>query len=410
MLDIGTMPAENSLLKLYAHMQADVNCGGCCGEIEVDLASTGGGGFFSYLVQAAQFFEYKLGHSPDKSCESFFGFTQVLPGAYSLFRWKAIKGDPLEAFFKNVTRSEVPSCSEANEYLAEDRIMCLQIYIKKNDRYTLAYVPNAPAITDAPPNIFILMKQRRRWMNGAMFGTAKVLGNFVDMISCKRTKHSCIRQAGIALFLTYMVTLFTLQFFIVGAMFAAIYAFFNQVFTTLFATNTELQSLWESGTLMNIFTYIYILQLVIGLILSLSVPLDRAKTCFYIVITIFGIMTLLSIVGMTFYLSASGLFPHRYTRAPDGFGWEQQPDTHFSYLVLGGIIMLCVYLVPIVMRPIDFLRNFRGYILGLISYLCLIPMFTNVFSIYAMSNLHDISWGNRPTTTGTEAFSSNAQT
>lgn len=72
--------------------------------------------------------------------------------------------------------------------------------------------------------------------------------------------------------------------------------------------------------------------------------------------------------------------------------------------------MLSVYMVPIVMRPIDFLRNFRGYILGLISYLCLIPMFTNVFSIYAMSNLHDISWGNRPTTTGTEAFSANAQT
>jgi chitin synthase len=43
-------------------------------------------------VQAAQYYEYKLGHSPDKACESFFGFTSVLPGAYSIFRWKAIKG------------------------------------------------------------------------------------------------------------------------------------------------------------------------------------------------------------------------------------------------------------------------------------------------------------------------------
>ena len=34
-------------------------------------------------------------------------------------------------------------------------------------------------------------------------------------------------------------------------------------------------------------------------------------------------------------------------------------------------------------------------------------MFINVFSIYAFSNLHDVSWGNRPTSsgTGTEAFS-----
>ena len=67
--------------------------------------------------------------------------------------------------------------------------------------------------------------------------------------------------------------------------------------------------------------------------------------------------------------------------------------------------MLAVYIVPFILRPIDFLENFRGYVLGLVSYLILIPMFTNIFSIYAMSNLHDISWGNRPSTaSGTEAF------
>ena len=38
------------------------------------------------------------------------------------------------------------------------------------------------------------------------------------------------------------------------------------------------------------------------------------------------------------------------------------------------------------------------------------PMFTNVFQIYAMCNLHDVSWGNRPTSTGTEAFTANKST
>jgi len=150
MLDIGTRMDDYALVKLYAHMNADKNCGGCCGEIEVDLDSNNEGGLGTFLLQAAQFFEYKLGHTPDKACESFFGFTQVLPGAYSLFRWQAIKGDPLEAFFKNETRKDIPTCSEANEYLAEDRIMCLQIYIKKTCQYKLAYVPDAKAFTDAP--------------------------------------------------------------------------------------------------------------------------------------------------------------------------------------------------------------------------------------------------------------------
>ena len=72
--------------------------------------------------------------------------------------------------------------------------------------------------------------------------------------------------------------------------------------------------------------------------------------------------------------------------------------------------MLAIYTIPFILRPIDFLENFKGYTVGLISYLVLIPMFTNVFSIYAMANLHDISWGNRPTGTaaGTEAFSAKA--
>ena len=72
-------------------------------------------------------------------------------------------------------------------------------------------------------------------MNGAMFGTSKVLANFVQMSSCKRTKHGFFAKIGIIIFLLYQTTLFMLQFFIVGAMFAAIYAFFNQVFASVFA-------------------------------------------------------------------------------------------------------------------------------------------------------------------------------
>ena len=42
-----------------------------------------------------------------------------------MFNWEAIKGGPMDAFFKLVNRPEPPNCSEANEYLAEDRVMCM---------------------------------------------------------------------------------------------------------------------------------------------------------------------------------------------------------------------------------------------------------------------------------------------
>lgn len=85
MLDVGTKAEDNAILKLYKYMEMYKNCGGCCGEIEVDLADFNSNS--SYLLRCAQFYEYKLSHSPDKACESFFGYNSVLPGAYCLFRW-----------------------------------------------------------------------------------------------------------------------------------------------------------------------------------------------------------------------------------------------------------------------------------------------------------------------------------
>ena len=143
------------------------------------------------------------------------------------------------------------------------------------------------------------------------------------------------------------------------------------------------------------------------LILSLALPLDRAKPCFIIATTLFGLLTLMSIVGMIFYLTAAGFYPEHLEKID--YVWQPQGDYHFSWLVLAGTIMLLIYVVPFILRPIDFLENFKGYTVGLVAYILLIPMFTNIFSIYSMCNLHDISWGNRPTTntTGTEAFSAN---
>jgi cellulose synthase/poly-beta-1,6-N-acetylglucosamine synthase-like glycosyltransferase len=71
--------------------------------------------------------------------------------------------------------------------------------------------------------------------------------------------------------------------------------------------------------------------------------------------------------------------------------------------------MLSIYVIPVVLRPIDFIFNAPQYAIGLVSYLLLLPTFINVMQIYSMSNLHDISWGNRPSVTaGTNALSGDA--
>ena len=49
-----------------------------------------------------------------------------------------------------------------------------------------------------------------------------------------------------------------------------------------------------------------------------------------------------------------------------------------------------------------------GYITGMLIYIFMLPTFINIMQIYSMSNLHDVSWGNRPTEkTGTNLVAAN---
>jgi len=66
-----------------------------------------------------------------------------------MFWWEAIKGEPLASFFHGLDKaSHTPT--EANMYLAEDRIMCLEILVKAQCKYILKYIPGSVALTDPP--------------------------------------------------------------------------------------------------------------------------------------------------------------------------------------------------------------------------------------------------------------------
>jgi chitin synthase len=65
----------------------------------------------------------------------------------------------LEDYLKTVYISNYQhvSLEEANMYLAEDRILCLKIYCRKNRDYYLKYIPNAYSWVDAVLNMTVLM-------------------------------------------------------------------------------------------------------------------------------------------------------------------------------------------------------------------------------------------------------------
>lgn len=108
----------------------------------------------------------------------------MLPGAYSVFRFDAIIGSPIREFYKGLDKLN-HDCPEANKYLAEDRIMCFEICNRSDRNYYLTYVPDAPAYTDAPNSLIGLMKQRRRWNNGSLFGSFHFIQNIYRHIACR---------------------------------------------------------------------------------------------------------------------------------------------------------------------------------------------------------------------------------
>ena len=115
----------------------------------------------------------------DKPLESVFGYISVLPGAFSAYRYKALKDTapgvgPLSSYFKGEALhggAADAGIFEANMYLAEDRILCFELVAKKGEQWLLKYVKAAKAETDVPDNLAEFISQRRRWLNGSFFAS-----------------------------------------------------------------------------------------------------------------------------------------------------------------------------------------------------------------------------------------------
>lgn len=122
----------------------------------------------------------------DKPLESVFGYISVLPGAFSAYRYRALLGAPLAAYFLGEKMHEagnIASLSDSNMYLAEDRILCFELVTKKNENWILKYVKAASASTDVPDTLPEFISQRRRWMNGSFFAALHATTHYYRVLT-----------------------------------------------------------------------------------------------------------------------------------------------------------------------------------------------------------------------------------
>jgi len=160
-------------------------------------------------------------------------------------------------------------------------------------------------------------------------------------------------------------------------------------------------------------------MVVVCLVVSLAAPIDRAMPYFKITSGCFSVVNTMAYVGIFNQLMGSGPTPSMQIKDPATGDWHQvywidekgvpEPIHNLSPLFFVGLVMFSVYVAPMYMRPKDFLHNAGKYLYGFVVWFLMLPCYINIFSIYAFSNLHDISWGNRPAAADTEQMASNAK-
>lgn len=409
LLDVGTEPGPDSIYKLWKAFK-DPKIGGACGEIRAMLGNHASPndessiwkkiGRFIYFnlsdfatcvinpLVAAQNFEYKMSNILDKPMESAFGFVTVLPGAFSAYRYEALKGAPLAAYFhgedmKSNTKKPA-GILESNMYLAEDRILCFELVAKAEKPYLLKYVYNSYAVTDVPSQINEFINQRRRWLNGSFFAALyAVLHSHRILIS----KHSLPRKIALVLEIIYQTVNILLSWLALSMYFLVFRILTLDVVDTFVGERI--------GDILSIvFLWVYIGAIVLTFIISFGNKPNDAKYMYLLAFVLFSTI----VIYMTFCvvcLTIESVHSIKneigaYSTFTASVGLKFLKNQKFRDLTLS---LASTYLLYII-GSLLFLDMFHLFACT-VQYILLSPAYINVLSIFAFCNINDISWGTK---------------
>ncbi|KAK4057958.1 hypothetical protein OIO90_001177 [Microbotryomycetes sp. JL221] len=384
LLDVGTKPSGTSIYSLWKEFDRHSNIGGACGEIAVDTGRACSN--LLWPIVAAQNFEYKMSNILDKPLESAFGLISVLPGAFSAYRYKALLGKPLDAYFlgeKIHAGHHIASLAENNLFLAEDRVLCWEIVCKSREKWILKYVKSARATTDAPDTIAEFILQRRRWLNGSNFASLHALTHFWKLFS---SGHGVLRITWLSILFFYSMIQFIFAMIGLSSFYLAFF-FICQAATS----DPEHDPFGGKGSkVIGICNSVYIATLGITVVCALGNS-PRASRWWYTAVmtcfaSLFGIA--LYCTGFTIYLAV----PHTLQGWQDIGGLLRQSGFRDIVISVGATFGLYLLSSIIHLDPWHLFTCFIQYMFLLPTYVCVLP-------IYAFSNLHDLAWGTKGSTT-----------
>lgn len=174
MVDADTSVRKGAVRTMARTMLNDESIMGVCGETLISNK-------FSSWVTAIQVFEYYVSHHMTKGFESVFGNVTCLPGCFCMYR---IRSERREGYTPILTAPSVLHAYGSDEtktlheknllLLGEDRFLTT-LLLKNFPKRKLLFLPNALCDTVVPDRFFVLLSQRRRWINSTIHNLFELL-------------------------------------------------------------------------------------------------------------------------------------------------------------------------------------------------------------------------------------------
>ena len=251
----GVRAGPQSIFEIFRTFEGDPQVGGLCGYTtftpepiydkfgvladketlsKIDEMSS----LFSEVfdIQRAQCFDNIFLQILEKPFESFFGFMSVLDSNLAGFRWDALrkrrdcKNILDDVYLKTVldndyVKSKAFSFNKATLYLAEDRMMCLEIFNRKN--FILKYIPKVISSVDPIKNLPNYLNEQRKIINREWFSMRHI------MKTCWRDiilgEHGVFRKMFFFVFLCFKLVEMLTTYLSCGVFFAFIYYFCDEI-------------------------------------------------------------------------------------------------------------------------------------------------------------------------------------
>lgn len=384
LIDVGTQPGDTSLYHLWKAFK-DPNVAGACGEIVAD-AGRYKLGLLNPLI-CAQNFEYKTSNILDKALESICGYISVLPGAFSAYRYSALVGRPLKAYFLGETMENEVSLLTANTYLAEDRILCLELIAKKGSSWLLKYVRLARAKTDVPSTIPELISQRRRWLNGSFCAGVHASLSFYRVIFV--SGHGIIRKLILTAEFLYNFICLILGWFGISLFFLTFYFVIKGASSTDLSTTSKPFRGYEEQVLFYS-KYAYTMAIIAVFISSMGNRPQGLKIIFLLSVITFALFNT-AILYVVVFQAISTIAKSSITlnNVPEMF----LTDKAFRTFAISLAFTLGVFIIS----SIAYLSPWH-LVTSSLQYFLIMPTYVNIMPIYSFCNLHDVTWGTKQST------------